>query len=161
MSRLIPHPLLSLALVVMWLLLTRFSLGHLVLGSLVALVAGWALSSLHPAGPRLRRWDLIARLVAIVTWDIIRSNAAVAWLIATGGRGQRRSDFLEIALDLRSQAGLAILAIILTATPGTAWLEYRPASGTLLLHVFDLVDEEAWRELIKNRYEALLLEIFE
>ncbi|HHX91623.1 MAG TPA: Na+/H+ antiporter subunit E, partial [Paracoccus sp.] len=30
-----------------------------------------------------------------------------------------------------------------------------------LLHIFDLVDEDAWRELIKNRYEALLLEIFE
>lgn len=162
MSRLVPHPVLSLLLLVMWLLLTRFSPGQLVLGILIGLVAGWALSGLHPQGQRLRRWDLIAKLVAIVTYDILRSNIAVAWLILTGGRkGLRRSDFIEIPLDLRSQGALALLAIILTATPGTAWLEYKPATGTLLLHVFDLVDEATWRDLIKNRYEALLLEILE
>jgi len=162
MSRLVPHPVLSLLLLLMWLLLTRFSPGHLVLGSIIGLVAGWALSGLHPQGPRLRRWDLIAKLAAIVSYDIIRSNVAVAWLIATGGRnGKRRSEFIEIPLELRSQGALAILAIILTATPGTAWLEYKPSTGTLLLHVFDLVDEATWRDLIKNRYEALLLEIFE
>lgn len=117
---------------------------------------------MHPHAPRLRRPDLIAKLIAIVTLDIIRSNIAVARLILTGGReGQRRSEFIEIPLDLRSQGALAILAIILTATPGTAWLEYKPATGTLLLHVFDMVDEATWRDLIKNRYEALLLEILE
>lgn len=162
MSRLVPHPLLSLAILVMWLLLTQFSAGHLVLGSLIAGIAGLALATLHPEGPRLRRWDLIARLVGIVSIDIIRSNIAVAWLIATGGRrGARRSEFIEIPLELRNQSALAILAIILTATPGTAWLEYKPSKGILLLHVFDLVDETTWRDLIKNRYEALLLEIFE
>lgn len=162
MRRLIPHPLLSLALIFMWLLMTRFSPGQLLLGTLVALVAGWALASLHPHAPRLRRWDQILRLIGIVSVDIIRSNLAVAWLILSRGRrGTRRSDFLEIRLNLRSQSALALLAVILTATPGTAWLEYRPADGTLLLHVFDMVDEATWRNLIKNRYEALLLEIFE
>jgi len=162
MSRLFPHPVLSLLLLAMWLLLTRFSPGNLVLGGIIGLAAGWALTGLHPQAPRLRRWDLIAKLLAIVTLDIIRSNIAVAWLIVTGGRqGRRRSEFIEIPLELRSQGGLAILAIILTATPGTAWLQYSPASGTLLLHVFDLVDEATWRDLIKNRYEALLLEILE
>ena len=33
--------------------------------------------------------------------------------------------------------------------------------GTLLLHVLDLVDEEQWSRLIKDRYERLLMEIFE
>jgi multicomponent K+:H+ antiporter subunit E len=161
-SRLIPHPVLSLLLLLMWLLLTRFSTGHLVLGSMIGLAAGWALSGLHPQAPRLRRWDLIAKLMAIVSYDIIRSNIAVAWLILAGGRNrQRRSEFIEIPLDLRSQGALALLAIILTATPGTAWLEYKPSTGMLLLHVFDMVDEATWRDLIKNRYEALLLEILE
>ena len=162
MSRLVPHPLMSLAILVMWLFLTRFSLGHLILGSVIGLIAGRALAALHPEGPRLRRWDQIVRLFFIVALDIIRSNAAVAWLIMTNQRGgHSRSEFVDIPLDLRSQPGLAILAIIVTATPGTAWVEYKPKEGTLLLHIFDLVDEDAWRELIKNRYEALLLEIFE
>lgn len=162
MNRLVPHPLMSVAIVVMWLFLTRFSLGHLILGSAIGLIAGRALAALHPEGPRLRRWDQIVRLFFIVAVDIVRSNAAVAWLILTRQRGgHSHSEFVDIPLDLRSQPGLAILAIIVTATPGTAWVEYKPREGILLLHIFDLVDEDAWRALIKNRYEALLLEIFE
>jgi multicomponent K+:H+ antiporter subunit E len=162
MSRILPHPLLTLALLLMWLMLTRFSLGHLLLGSAIAIVAGQAMASLHPDRSRLRRWDKIARLAGIVFVDILRSNAAVAALILTHGRhGRRRSGFLDIPLDLRDRTGLAWLAVIITATPGTAWIEYEAGSDLLLIHVFDLVDEDGWRAIIKSRYEALLLEIFE
>lgn len=160
--KLIPHPLLSLVLVLFWLVLTSFSLGQLILGTLVAIVAGRAYASLTPDRTRLRRPDLILRLGLIVALDIARSNIAVATLILTGGRhGQRHSGFVHIPLDLREPNALATLAIIVTATPGTAWFNYDPESGELLLHVFDLVDEAAWVELIKTRYEALLLEIFQ
>jgi multicomponent K+:H+ antiporter subunit E len=162
MSRLLPHPLLTLVLLLIWLMLTRFSLGHVLLGGAIAILASQALASLHPEGPRLRRWDKIARLAGVVFADILRSNAAVASLILTHGRhGRRRSGFLDVPLDLRDRNGLAWLAVIITATPGTAWIEYDAGSDMLLIHVFDLVDEDGWRFLIKNRYESLLLEIFE
>jgi multicomponent K+:H+ antiporter subunit E len=54
-----------------------------------------------------------------------------------------------------------VLSLIITSTPGTAWFDYNGAHGMLLIHVFDLVDEEGWRHLIKSRYEYLLMEIFE
>ena len=162
MSRLVPYPLLTLGLVLMWLMLTRFSLGHLLLGGVVAVIAGWAMGALRPERPSLRRWSTIPRLLGIVAWDILRSNAAVAWLILSGGRGgTRRSGFLRVPLRLRHPSALAVLAIIVTATPGTAWLEYDRESGVMLLHVFDMVDEAEWLELIQNRYETRLLEIFE
>jgi multicomponent K+:H+ antiporter subunit E len=53
-----------------------------------------------------------------------------------------------------------MLAVIITATPGTAWLEYDDETGILLLHVFDMVEEADWQDLIANRYEALLMEAF-
>ncbi len=162
MSRVLPHPLLTLALLLMWLMLTRFSLGNALLGGAIAIIAGRTMASLHPEGPRLRRWDKIARLAGIVFIDILRSNVAVASRILTHGRhGRRRSGFLDVPLDLRDRNGLAWLAVIITATPGTAWIEYEAGSDMLLIHVFDLVDEDGWRAIIKNRYEALLLEIFE
>ncbi len=161
MSRLIPHPFASLALVLVWLLLNSFSLGHLILGTLVALVAGWALGAVEDRGPRLARpWPML-KLMAIVSVDIIRSNLAVAWLILTRDRhGKRRSAFVDIPLRLRQPLPLAILACIVTATPGTAWIEYDSEEGVLLLHVFDMIDEQEWRDTIRNRYEALLLEAF-
>lgn len=162
MSRLVPYPLLTLGLVLMWMILTRFTLGHLILGTVAAVVAGRAMGALGPEKPSLRRWSAIPRLLGIVAWDILRSNAAVAWLILTRGRrGTRHSGFVPIPLSLHHPLALAALATIVTATPGTAWIEYDAETGVLLLHVFDLVDEEEWRDLIRNRYEARLLEIFE
>ncbi|EYD74227.1 Na(+) H(+) antiporter subunit E [Rubellimicrobium mesophilum DSM 19309] len=160
MSRLVPYPLLVVGLVLMWLILTRFSLGHLLLGTGIAVVAGWAMGALEPERPRLRRWSAIPVLMGIVAWDILRSNVAVARLVLSEGRGARRSGFLRVPLRLRHPSALAVLAIIVTATPGTAWVEYDADTGVLLLHVFDLVDEAGWRDLIQNRYEARLLEIF-
>lgn len=162
MSRLLPHPLLTLFLILLWLVLNGFSLGHLLLGTAVALVAGRAMAALHPARPRLRRWHLLFRLLFIVCHDIIRSNIAVARLILSNGRrGQRKSGFVEIRLDIHNETALAALAVIMTATPGSAWMDYRPATGILLLHVFDLIDEQEWHHLVKDRYESLLMEIFE
>ena len=54
-----------------------------------------------------------------------------------------------------------MLACIITSTPGTIWVNYDTVRGVLLIHVLDLVDEEGWTRTIKDRYERLLLEIFE
>ena len=161
MKRILPHPLLSGALILMWLMLTRFSLGHFLLGSVIAVLAGLALARIEPDAPRIRSWPALFRLVAIVSVDIVRSNWAVARLMLTIGRhGARTSAFVVIPLRLRDPVPLALLAVILTATPGTAWLEHDREARTLLLHVFDTVDEDEWRVLIRDRYEALLMEAF-
>lgn len=161
MSRLLPHPVLTATLVLAWLLLTRFSLGNLVLGSAVATVAGLAFARLEPQAPRVRSWGALVRLAGVVSVDIVRSNWAVARLMLTNDRhGARKSAFVEIPLRLREPVPLALLAVALTATPGTAWLEFDPDDGILLLHVFDMIDEDEWRTLIQDRYEALLMKAF-
>ena len=61
---------------------------------------------------------------------------------------------------MRDPAGLAALACIITATPGTAWAGYDAASGVLTMHVLDLADPQAMRDTIRGRYERRLMEIF-
>ncbi len=161
MSRVLPYPLLTAALLLMWLLLTSFSLGQFLLGGLVALMASRAMTALQPSKPRIRRWRVIPKLAGIVALDILRSNIAVFSIIIQGRRRERVSGFVVIPLDLRDPTGLAVLSCIVTSTPGTAWVEYDPASGILLIHVLDLIDKDEWVTLVKNRYEALLMEIFE
>ena len=160
MTRLLPYPLLAASLLLMWLLLNGFTLGHAVLGSVIAIAASRTMTALEPAKPRLRRWDRIPVLVGRVMADIMRSNLAVARLVLRP-RSDRKSGFVTIPLDLRDRTGLAVLACIITSTPGTAWVEYRSGNGTLLIHVLDLVDEREWIDLIKTRYERILMEIFE
>lgn len=159
--RLLPYPVLTLALIVFWMTLNSFSLGHLLLGTLVALIASWSMASLRPPKPRIRNWHIVVKLILVVLYDIIRSNLAVASLILFGRKRASQSGFLTIPLDLRDPLGLSVLAIVLTATPGSAWLEYNSSQGTLLIHVLDNVSESAWVHTIKNRYEKMLMEIFE
>jgi multicomponent K+:H+ antiporter subunit E len=161
MSRLLPYPLLATSLLVMWILLNGLSAGHIVLGAIIGIAASWAMTALQPAKPRLRRWGQIPALFITVMGDIVRSNIAVAGIVLRGRRGQRTSGFVSIPLELRDPTGLAVLACIITSTPGTAWIEYRSATGVLLLHVLDLAEEQEWIDLIKGRYERPLMEIFE
>jgi multicomponent K+:H+ antiporter subunit E len=160
MSRLFPHPILTLGLIVFWLILQQsFSLGHILLGTIIGIGAGLATSTLGLQKPKLKKPWLIPQLFLIVTIDIIRSNLAVAWIILTQGEGPKKAQFLEIPLDLRDPNGLAFLSIIITSTPGTVWVEYDDEASTLLLHILDVIDEQEWIDTIKNRYERLLLEI--
>ncbi len=162
MKHVIPHPLMSFALWLVWMMLTRFSPGMAVLGGGVALAAGWAMTRLQMPEVRVRNWRKAGVLLGVVAVDVLRSNIAVVKLILAGPKAcARRASFLELQLKLRDRHGLAVLAIIITSTPGTTWVEYDPESGRLLMHVLDLADGEELRTLIHNRYEALLQEIFE
>ena len=161
MTRLLPFPIASAGLLVLWLLLNQtVSLGHLLLGGSVALVGGWMLAFLELPKARPRRSGTMCHLAALVLIDILRSNIAVARIIV--GLEPRRwtSGFVKIPLELRDPYGLAALACIITSTPGTVWMDFDPANGTLTIHVLDLVDETEWVRTIKGRYERLLLEIF-
>lgn len=156
----LPYPLLTFSLLVMWLLLNRFTLGHVLLGSMVAVCSSWAMAALRPDKPKLRRWYLLPKLFSVVMLDIIRSNIAVSRVILQGRAKGHRSAFINVPLELKDPTALAILSIIVTGTPGSAWLEYDSRNSSVLLHVLDLVDDAEWCDLLKNRYEKLLLEIF-
>lgn len=162
MSKVFPYPLLTLSLTVMWLLLQQsFGLGHILLGFVVAWIASLTMALLQPHKPVIRRPGAILKLIFLVTADIIRSNIAVCNIILTGKKPEATAGFIKMPLELRDPAGLAVLACIITATPGSAWLEYSPAESSVLIHVLDLIDEEEWVDTVKKRYETLLLEIFQ
>lgn len=159
--RVVPYPLLSASLLIMWLLLMQsVSPGQILLGAFVALVASSSMTRIRPSPARIAKWAKVMRLLAIAVVDVTRSNLAVARIVLSR-RGERHSSFLRIQLELKNPNALACLALIITATPGSAWVQFDRSTGMLLIHVFDLVDENDWIRLLKSRYEALLMEIFE
>ena len=158
---LLPHPLLALGLFASWLVLSGpISAGDVAVALIAALAIPQVMRRLEPDRSDIRSPSAILRLVAYVAVDVIRSNYAVATIIMGRRKRQRVSGFIHVPLDLRNRYGLAVLAIILTSTPGTLWVQYDRPTGRLLLHVLDLTEEQEWIDLIKGRYERLLLEIF-
>lgn len=162
MRRILPYPVLSLGLFVASVLLSAsYAPPSLALALVIALAAPAVMSAMRVERVRLKAPLTILRLAIDVAGDVVRSNWAVARIILAGKRRERTSGFIHIPLDLRDRYGLAVLAVIITSTPGTLWVEYEVATGRLLLHVLDLIEEETWVRLIKDRYERRLMEIFE
>jgi len=159
--RWLPHPLMAGFLLLVWLLM-RGSLapGDWLLGGMLALGLAWAFGKLQPPRARLRQpWRLLPLALRVV-YDIVRSNLAVAGVVLRP-RWRGRSGFVAIPLELEDPYGLALLACIVTSTPGTIWVDHDPVRRVLLIHVLALADEAIWIDTIKRRYERPLLEMFQ
>ena len=150
-----------LVLVLMWLLLNgSFALGDWLLAAAVALGSVWGYALLRPPLTPVRRFGTALGLSFLVLADVVRSNYAVGRIVLSAHTRTPTAGFLDIPLELRSPAGLAALACIITSTPGTAWAGYDSQHQVLRIHILDLIDEQAWVAIIKERYERRLLEIF-
>lgn len=162
MNRLLPAPLLSIALFALWLLLNlSVSPGNLLLGALLAILAPILLAPLRPQHAHVKRPWVVAKLIGRVGLDVITSNLQVARGVLSAKRRPPRSAFVHIPLALRDVHGLAALSMITTVVPGTVWSELALDRSMLLLHVFDLRDEAQFIEHFKHTYERPLMEIFE
>lgn len=149
-------------LLALWLVLNEsFAPGHVLLGAAIAALGVAALRRLQPAPVAMRRPLAALKLLLVVVADVLRSNVAVARIVLGLAPATRTAGFLPVPLVLRADAGLAVLACIVTATPGTSWVRYDRGESLLTLHVLDLVDPDALVRDIKQRYERPLMEIFE
>ena len=145
-----------------WLLLNdTVSAGHVMLGLVLTIAIAASTAAIRPLTARPHHLLTAVRLFFVVLIDIIRSNFAVARIILGPKKRRSNSGFMKIPIDIRDPYGLAMLACIITATPGTIWAGLSQDGRTLTIHVLDLQDEETWVRTIKQRYERRLMEIFE
>lgn len=160
--RWLPSPALSMALFVVWLLLNQsLDAATLLLAAILAIAVPVLTQSLRPARVRMRRPGVALRLSGMVAYDLVHSALTVARLLLSRRNDQMAPRFVRVPLDMRDPNGLAVLAMIICLTPGTAWAEIALDRSTLLIHVFDLDDVPAFIGMVKRRYEVPLMEIFE
>lgn len=161
MRRWLAHPWLMLGLLAAWLLLQEsLAPGTIVVGIVLALVLARLFDVLRPPKVRVRHAGTLLVLLLVVCGDIVRSNIAVAGIIL-GRRRDLVSGFVVIPLQMTNAYGLATLACIITATPGTVWVSHDAARRELVIHVLDLVDAAGWVARIQQRYERPLREVFQ
>ena len=162
MKRIVPSLPLSCTLFVVWLLLHQsLHATTLLSGAVLAIIVPLITQSLRPATVRMRKPGVAVRLARDAIIDMLLSALNVARLVLTRRNAHLNGYFVQVPLELRDPNGLAVLAMITCLTPGTAWAELSFDRSTLLIHVFDLVDEQQFVEHVKQRYELPLLEIFQ
>lgn len=160
-KRLIPHPLLSITLVVIWLLLVnQLSFGHLLLGILLGLAVPLYTSRFWPDHVHVRRPMLLLRFIVVVLYDILVANIAVARLIL-GRQDRLEPAFLELPLRLESDVAISVLANTISLTPGTVSTYLSADRRCLIIHSLHTTDPDEVLATIRQRYESPLKEILE
>lgn len=161
MKRMLPHPLLSLSLTLLWLLLVNeFTAGALVLGAVLGWLIPFVTSRFWQEAIRVRRPSLLLRFFSVFVFDIVRGSFQVAWLILKGPAGLRPA-FVEVPLALTTDLGISLLANTISLTPGTVSAQLTADRRTLIVHTINTADPSALVAEIKQRYETPLRQIFE
>ncbi|MDG1131010.1 Na+/H+ antiporter subunit E [Seohaeicola saemankumensis] len=161
-GRILPHPLLTLTLVVVWQMLVNYvSLGTLVFGLILGIVIPLITAPYWPDRPRLKNPAMIVEFILVVLWDIVVANIVVAKTILFTRNTAMHPAWVSIPLDLRTPEAITVLAGTITMTPGTVSSDVAADGRSLLVHCLDAPDPDAVRDEIKQRYERRLKEIFE
>ncbi|WP_324753695.1 Na+/H+ antiporter subunit E [Roseovarius sp. Pro17] len=158
---LLPHPLLTLLLTVVWVLLQgTLSPGMVVFGLILGILIPWVTSVWWPDTPHgFRPWRM-AIYIVIVLWDVMVANVQVAWIVLTKPNAKLRPAWVVVPLDLRQPEAITVLAGTITLTPGTVSADLSDEGHSLLVHALHTDDPDAVRDDIKHRYERRLKEIF-
>ncbi|OSQ44364.1 cation:proton antiporter [Thalassospira alkalitolerans] len=162
LKRYLPHPLLSLVLLVVWVLLVNeISAGTVVFGAILAIVIPLITSNFWPARPKIGNAFAICEYGLIVLWDILVANVIVAGLILFRKTESLESKCVVVPLDLTSPEAITTLAGTITMTPGTVTIDLSADAKSLLVHCLHAPDPQGVVDDIKTRYEGRLKEIFE
>jgi multicomponent K+:H+ antiporter subunit E len=161
MNRLLPHPILSVMLLAIWLLLANtLSLGQVILGAALAWAVPLYTARFWPDEVQLCKPLVLLRFLGVVLYDILVANLVVARLIL-GPTKRLRPAFIQMPLRLRSEVAISLLANTVSLTPGTVSACLSADHRTLVIHSLHITDAAAALETIRDRYETPLKEVFE
>jgi multicomponent K+:H+ antiporter subunit E len=158
---LLPHPLLTLILAVVWIMLqNQVSAGMVVFGIILGIIIPWMTSVWWPDTPKGFRLGKMISYSFIVIWDIIVANIQVAWIVLSVPNAKLKPAWIVVPLELKQPEAITVLAGTITLTPGTVSADLSDEGHSLLVHVLHTDDPDGVRDEIKTRYERRLLEIF-
>lgn len=154
------HRWLSVVIAGSWLLLQgSLAPAHLLWAAILGAALPWLLHDFLGAGSPTRGARVALRLAAVVLWDIVLANLAVARIVLHPGVTPRPA-WLRVPYTITDARGVALLATIITNTPGTVSCVVDEARGEILVHALDTGDPRAVVADILARYERPLKEIF-
>ncbi len=159
-TRICPFPILSAGLAATWLALTGISPLQLIAALALGLAIPRLAASLLAALPKVRAVGAAVRLTAVVAWDVLLANVAVARLVL-GPSSRLQPGFVRVPLAVTHPHAIALFASIVSIVPGSVSIAFSPDTKTLLLHVLHVEDEQGFIDRIKGRYERPVMEILE
>lgn len=160
MRRLIPHPGLSVLLVIVWLLMANsLTFGGLFLGITIGILLPIFTAPFWPGRPDVNYLAGIAYL-GLVLRDIVVANFEVAAIILFKRNRDLKPIWLVIPMELDTPEAITVFAGTISLTPGTVSSDVSACGRFLLVHALDAPDPDAEIARIKTRYETRLKRVF-
>lgn len=160
-QRWVPHPLLTVTLTLIWLLLANgFSVGGLIVGLVLGLTIPRITASFWPDRPHIQNYGKAVAYVLLVIYDVVVANVQVAMIILFRPLKSLNTCWVCVPLELTNPEAITVFAGTITMTPGTVSCDLSADGRALLVHCLDAPDPEAAVRDMKSRYEARLMEIF-
>lgn len=157
----LPHPVLSVVLALVWLLLQQsVAPAHLLSAAVLALALPRLLHGFIGDSVRPRSARTMLHLLGVVLWDIVMSNITVARLVLSPASDPQPA-WVEVPLEAEHPTAIALLAAIITMTPGTVSCVVDEQRRSILVHALDCSDAAETAAQIKQRYERPLRRIFD
>lgn len=107
----------------------------------------------------MRRLLALAALAAVFAREVITGGVMTAWFILRPGPRPEPA-LVPMAYEGLSPTGAALLACLITLTPGTSAVDIDVDRHRLLLHLLDGGDPEAAIAAIRQRFERRLRSLF-
>ncbi len=149
--------LLNLTLMVLWIASTGiFTYSNGLLGFAVGFLVLWWLQSLVGPSTYFRKVPLAFWFGVLFLWEVLKSNVRIAWDVVTP-RTLRRPGIVAVPLDTRTDLEIAVLANMITLTPGSLSLDVSEDRRFLYVHEMFVDDPEQARRQIKQRFERWVL----
>lgn len=160
-ARLFPHPVLSVLVFLVWMaMVSQFAVGSLVFAALLGVIVPLVAAPYWRGIEGIRRPSRFPAFAALVLYDIVMANIAVARIVLFMPKSQIRPAWVTVPLELTNPQSITMLASVITLTPGTLSCDLSDDHGALLVHCLHAPDPEDVVAEIKSRYEAPIKELF-
>lgn len=149
----------NLLLAMVWVGMTgSFHAANLALGFVLGYLVLWATPRVARETSYFRKVRQVSEFLWFFVRELVLSAIRVSLEVFTTG-SRTRPGIVRVPLEPASDAEIALLANLLTLTPGSLTLDVAPDRSALYVHAMFVHDAEAVRREVKEGFERRVLEV--
>lgn len=150
----------NLLLTFIWVALTGdFSFANYIFGFVLSFHVLWVATG---SGRSSKYFTILPKIVSFFfffLYELVKANLEVAYEVSTPNY-KMSPGIVKIPLDVKSNAGITLLANLISLTPGTLSLDVSNDRKVLFVHAMYISNREDFVKSIKNGFEKRILEIW-
>lgn len=149
----------NIFLSLIWMALTSlFAPANFIIGLVLGFGVLWLSEAKSARANYFMKFRQVVSFVVHLAWDLILSSLRVAYNVVTPVV-RTKPGVIAIALNVKTDAEILVLANAITLTPGTMSLDVSADRKTLYVHGMFIEDPELFRAEIKDGIERRTLEL--